>query len=221
MNNILLFELYNPNLELKNNLQNYLSQYPYLSYTLKDSDNFVIIEFNKNINTNYGISLLDPFEKEVIQKYPLQVKIKAMKNIDNFQEFNGKKIIQNVEKIDLPDLGIKGLKSKIDSGASCSSIGVCKMKIDTKNKAVSFIPLDDNCEQFKNKWITLPIFSEITVQSSNGNETKRPLIKTTIIIKDKRLEGYVSLSLERGGMDFAFLIGKDILTGNFLIQPGL
>ncbi len=219
MNNILLFEYFTQNLELKNDLENHLSQFPYLAYTIKNDNNNVIIVFNKDVNTKYGLGILDPFEKEIIQKHPLNVRIVGMKNIDTKQEFKGKTIIQNIEKVDFPDLGLIGIEAKCDSGATTSSIGVSKLKIDRQTKKVSFVPLSNKFKGYKGNTITLPIHSEIKVQSSNGDETSRVLIQTDIVIKGKTYETYISLS-QRDKLDYPVLLGKDILV-NFLLQPGL
>ncbi len=220
MKNILLFEYFNPNLELKNDLQNHLSQYPFISYSLTDSDKNIIISFNKDINTNYGLGLIDHYEKEIINKYPLKVKITGVKNLDDYEEFKGKTIIQNIEKVDFPDLGIEKLESKIDTGAATSSIHCHKIKIDRQKKKVSFIALDDSYPQYTGKMITMPIHSEISVQSSNGVETPRVLIKSVVIIKGKKIETYISLA-NREELDYPVLIGKDILSGRFLVQAGI
>ena len=220
MKNILLFEQYSPNIDIKNDLTNHLSQFPYISYTLKDADKNVIITFNKDVNAKYGLGLLEPFNKEVVTKTPLSVKVINMKNIDKFQEFNGKTILQNIEKVDFPELKIFNLESKLDTGASCSSIYASKIKINRETKKVSFVLLDDSYEQYTGNMISVPIHSEIRVQSSNGDESSRPLIQTDIVIKGKTYEIFISLSTERKKLEYAVLLGKDILS-NFLIQAGI
>jgi hypothetical protein len=216
---ILLFEHFRQKLDLKNDIQNHLSQFPYISYSLRDDDRDIIITFNKDVNINYGLGLLDSFEKSVIEKYPLKVKITSTKNLDGDDEFKGKQIIQNIEKVDFPNLGLKNIESKIDTGAATSSISVEKIKIDRQNKKVSFIPLNPKFDGYIGKMITKPIHSEISVQSSNGSETKRCLIQTDVVIKGKTYKTYVSLA-DRKDLDYGVLIGKDLLV-NFLIQPGL
>ncbi len=220
MNNILLFEYFSPNLDLKNDLTNHLEQYPYLKYTLSDDGKNVILTFNKDISTSYGMGILDTFEKDILTKNPLKLRIKGMKNVDKFQQFQGKIIIQNIEKVDFPDLKLKGIECKIDSGATTSSLHCSKIKIDRKLKRVSFTPLDKSYDQYEGKMITLPLHSEIKVQSSNGQEEPRALIKTDVIIKGKRIETFISLA-DRAELDYPVLIGKDILSGRFLIQAGL
>ena len=219
MKNILLFEKYNENLELKNELQNHLSQYPFISYTLDDSDG-LSISFNKDVNTSYGIGILNMFDYKIISKKPLKLKINKLKEIDKNAEYKGKVIIQNVEKISLPDLGIYDIEGKIDSGAALTSIGVSSLKVDRNKKQVSFRVLNESSSLYTGKLITRPLYSEITVQSSNGSTQVRPLIKGTIVIRNKEYQTYYSLS-NRDDMDYLVLIGKDILGDNFLISPGL
>ena len=219
MKNILLFEKYNENLELKNELQNHLSQYPFISYTLDDSDG-LSISFNKDVNTSYGIGILNMFDYKIISKKPLKLKINKLKEIDKNAEYKGKVIIQNVEKISLPDLGIYDIEGKIDSGAALTSIGVSSLKVDRNKKQVSFRVLNESSSLYTGKLITRPLYSEITVQSSNGSTQVRPLIKVTIVIRNKEYQTYYSLS-NRDDMDYLVLIGKDILGDNFLISPGL
>lgn len=216
---LFLFENYNKNLDLKNELINHLGQYPYISYSVKD-DNDLIITFNKDITTKYGIGILDVFNKEIIEKYPLKVKIISKKNVDKFEEFNGKTIIENIEYVDLPEFGLKKIKAKIDSGASVTSMHISKLKIDKDGKQVSFIALDPSYKEYNGKVITKPIFSFIQVQSSDSKINKRVLIKTKIIIKEKELDTFLSLN-DRSELEIPILIGKDILSGNFLINAGL
>jgi len=64
------------------------------------------------------------------------------------------------------------------------------------------------------------LYSEIKVQSSNGDEEARPLIKMDIEIKGKVMESYFSLA-DRKELEFPVLIGKDVLSGKFLINPGI
>lgn len=217
--NILYYENYGKNLNLKNEIQNHLSQYPYISYSIKDNEETIILTFNKDVNHKYGLGLLNIFTTEVLENEPLKVKITGKKNIDKFEEFKGKPIINTVEKVDFPELGIKALASKIDSGATTSSIYASKIKKDLKLKKVSFILLDPSYPAYTGKIISKPIHSQIRVQSSNGEESSRVLIKTKIIIKGKEIETFISLA-DRKDLQFPVLIGKDV-SNLFLIQSGL
>lgn len=222
MRNILLFEAFKKEeLDLENDIKNHLSQYPYLSYSIKKSDNSIIITFNKDVNIKYGLGILNMFRCETISKEPVSLKITGKKNVDTFDEYKGKVIIQNTEKVDFPEFGLKGIFGKVDSGAGSSSLASSDITIDKDKKMVSFVCLDDSYEEYTGKKITLPYFSIISVQSSSGETTERVLLQTKIIIKNKEIETFVSLA-DRASLDMAVLVGKDTLcAGNFLISPGL
>lgn len=217
---ILLFEEYNQNMDFDNDVKNHLSQFPYLSYTTKEEKDGLILTFNKDVNLKYVKGILDPFKIEVMNELPVKLKVIDKKPIDSFKDFNGKLLIGSTEKIDIPTLYLKGIDSKIDSGASCSSIHATSIYIDRNNKKVSFIPLDKSYTQFNNKKITLSLIEEVSVQSSNGSEEKRPLVKIDIIIKGKTYETFFSLT-NRKELEYPILIGRDIISGNFLIDVGI
>ncbi len=214
---ILLFEEYNPLMDLNNDVKDHLSQFPYLSYTIKDEDNGIVLTFNKDVSLKYVKGILDPFKIEVKNEFPVKIKVISKKLVDSFEEFNGKLIIGPTEKIDIPTLNLKGISVKIDSGATCSSMGVSWLHVDKKNKKVSFLPLDKTYPQYVNKKFTLPLIEEVSVQNSSGKQELRPLIKLDIIIKGKTYETFFSLASRRE-LEFPILIGRDALSGRFLID---
>ncbi len=221
MSYIKMFENYNSgSMDLNNEVQNHLSQFPYLSYDIREEGEAIKLTFNNDISPSYAVGLLDPFEIKKISDEPLTLNVIKKKNIDKFEEFNGKTIIENIEKVGFPELGIQDLEVKIDSGATTSSLHCSKIKIDRNTKKVSFTPLDSKYDQYQEKTFTLPMHSEIKVQSSNGEEESRPLIKLDIIIKGKTYESYFSLA-DRKELEYPVLIGKDVMSGKFLINPGL
>lgn len=216
---ILLFEEYSPLMDLNNEVKDHLSQFPYLSYTFKEEDGGIILTFNKDVSLKYAKGLLDPFKIEVKNEFPVKFKIISKKLVDTFEEFKGKMIIGSTEKIDIPTLGFKSLDSKIDSGATCSSLHCSWIHVDRKNKKVSFVPLDKSYSQFNSKKFTLPLTEEVKVQNSGGDEESRPLVKVDIVIKGKTFETFFSLT-NREELEYPILIGRDVISGNFLIDVG-
>lgn len=217
MNNVKKFEGYAPNLELNNEVKHHLSQFPYLSYSVKDLDDGLELSFEKGLKPKYVIGLLDPYKVKVLVKEPLKLKLTGKKKIDKFQDFQGKTVIGNIEQINFPQFNMKQIPSKIDSGATTSSIHVSYLKKDLKNKKVTFILLDERFDAYTGKQITLPLDSTIRVQSSNGEDEARPMIKLDIELKGKLLETYFTLT-DREELEYPILIGKDILSGNFIID---
>jgi hypothetical protein len=221
MGNIQLFESYNSGaMELKNDVQEHLSQFPYLSYDIREDGKMVKITFNADVTPNFAMGLLDPFERKLISEEPTTINITKKKNVERFEEYQDKIIIENIEKVDFPDLGIKELEVKIDTGATTSSIHCTNINIDENGKKVSFTALDDSYDEYTGQTVTLPLFSEIKVQSSNGDEESRPLVKMKVVIRGKEMESYFSLA-DRKELEFPVLIGKDVLAGKFLVNPGI
>ena len=122
------------------------------------------------------------------------------------------------EKIDFPEFGIIGIVAKIDTGADGTSIH-CSY-IQEKGGTVEFTPLDPSYPQYKNQKITKPILGTQEVMSSNGQSEDRPFIETTIVIKNKTYTTHVSLT-NRSKMKTPILIGKNLLKGEFLVNPAL
>lgn len=217
MNTLKKFEGYSPNLELNNEIKHHLSQFPYLGYSIKDLEDGLEINFGKNIGSKYIQGLLDPYNIETIGESPLVIKLTGKKNLDNFKEFKGKTIIGNIENIDLVDLKLKDVPAKVDTGATTSSLHCEYIKKDEKKKKVTFIPLDDRFEAYNGKQITLPLDASIRVQSSNGEDEVRPMVKMDIELKGKLVETYFTLT-DRKELEYPILIGKDILSGNFIVD---
>lgn len=205
---------------LKNEILNHLSNFPYLIYSIREADDNILISFNKDVTTKYVENLFDKFKIKIINNVPVKLRVYDIKEVETFTDFKKKIIVNTVESIDLPLLNLKDIDAKIDSGATTSSLHCTSIKIDRKNKTVTYIPLDKSYKQFKNKEIKSILIDTINVQSSNGMEEVRPLIKTNIVIRGKVLDTFISLSF-RNGLEYPILIGKDVLSGNFLINPGM
>lgn len=217
MKHIKIYEIHSPNLELNNEIKDHLSQFPYLGYSITDLDDGLEINFGKGIGIKYVKGILDPYHIKVINKNPLKLKLTGKKNVDRFEEFKGKTLIGNIENIDIDKLKIKALASKIDTGATTSSLHCEYIKINNDSNKVTFIPLDDSYDEYTGQKITLPLESTIRVQSSNGDHEARAMIKVDIELKGKTVETYFTLS-NREELEYPVLIGKDILSGNFIVD---
>lgn len=216
----MLFEDYNEITDLKNEVLNHLSQYPYLVYSVREEGDNVLLSFNKDVDEKYISGILDIFKTKLLNKFPVKYAIYGCKDITKLNNIKNKIIINNIENIDIPSLGIKNLEVKIDTGATTSSLDVSYLKVDKDKNMVYFTPLHPSDKKYINKKYKAKIEDKITVQSSNGEETVRYLIKINIIIKGKKLMTFVSLS-DREELEYPMLIGKDVLAGDFLINPNM
>ncbi len=131
-----------------------------------------------------------------------------------------KTTIGRKDKGDFPDLELKNIDLKVDTGAYTSSIH-CR-KIETKEidgqQVLTFILLDPSHPKYADKEFSTDTFKEKRIKNSFGTSEKRYVIKTSIRLFGKRYAIELSLS-ERGEMRFPILIGRKFLMGKFTVDP--
>ena len=128
-----------------------------------------------------------------------------------FLVFNiyAKDIIGSIDKLDFPAFNIENLESRIDTGATNSSLHCTNIeKIDDK-----FV----KCNVLGKESFTNEISKIKEVKSSNGISQKRFFIKTEIIILGKTYISELSLN-DRNSMSYPFLLGRDVLHENFIVD---
>lgn len=131
-----------------------------------------------------------------------------------------KLIIGRKDKADFPELKIKNIDIKIDTGAYTSSIHCHHIEervVDNK-KVIKFELLDPSYSQYKKKEFITESYSEKRIKNSFGNTEKRFIIKTSIKLFDTDFPIELSLS-ERGEMKYPVLIGRKLLVGKFIVDP--
>jgi hypothetical protein len=124
-------------------------------------------------------------------------------------------IIGRRDVIDLPDFGIRNIRSKIDTGAYTSSIHSADVEVlqGNPNKLVFKIIGNEGEE----KEIITTDFSERMIKNSFGSIEKRFVVKTKILIFNKIFETEFSLS-DRSGMKYPILLGRKFLREKFLVD---
>ncbi|MCD4757835.1 MAG: ATP-dependent zinc protease [Arcobacteraceae bacterium] len=130
--------------------------------------------------------------------------------------FSQELILGKIDKFDLPDLNLKSVRAKIDTGAKTSSLHCMTIK-PTKDGYVKFITLDENNKKFTGNYITKKISRIANVKSSNGTIQTRYFIQTPIVIYNKTYNIELSLSF-RGSMKFPLLIGRELIKQDFLVD---
>ncbi len=130
--------------------------------------------------------------------------------------FSQELILGKIDKFDLPDLNLKSVRAKIDTGAKTSSLHCVTIK-PTKDGYVKFITLDENNKKFTGDYITKKISRIANVKSSNGTIQTRYFIQTPIVIYNKTYNIELSLSF-RGSMKFPLLIGRELIKQDFLVD---
>ena len=119
-----------------------------------------------------------------------------------------KEIIGAIDKFDLPLLNLQNIQSRIDTGATNSSLH-CS---DIKRVDNIFV----KCKLLNNEYLVEEISKIKDVKNSNGIQ-KRFFIKTQIVIFGKTYITELSLS-DRSNMTYAFLLGRDVLEKDFIVD---
>jgi len=125
------------------------------------------------------------------------------------------------EIVDLPDLGVVGVKAKIDTGARSSSIHAFDVS-DVEVDGVAYVRFSVHPNQRDTQTVIraeAPLLERRFVRSSDGRGGMRPVIRVTL-----RLAGdawLIDLTLARRDlMGFRMLVGREALRGRVLVDPG-
>lgn len=132
--------------------------------------------------------------------------------------FNMKKTLGRVDKIDFPELLLKRIDVKIDTGAYTSAIH-CSQIREANNKLYCTFESKDH-PNFNSEEVVFENYTCTDVKSSNGHKENRYKIKTTAIFFGKRYKINLTLST-RDDMKFPVLIGRQFLKQKFLVDVDL
>jgi len=123
------------------------------------------------------------------------------------------------ELVDLPDLKIKKIKAKVDTGANLATLHARNLRV-RKKEGVKFIYFDipPLPGKKKNRIRKGELLGYKRIKSSDGVIEKRPYIKTTMKLDGilKKIE--ITLT-DRTTMDFHMLIGRKALGKRWLVDP--
>lgn len=124
------------------------------------------------------------------------------------------------ENVSIPDLGIKEIKAKVDSGARTSALHVTQLKIITKgsHQYAEFMAHPKQRSSQPEIFNRKKIISFKKVKSSNGKSENRPMIEVEIVLGQQRRSILLSLT-NRDLMGFRFLLGREAVKGPYLIDP--
>ena len=131
-----------------------------------------------------------------------------------------KLVIGRSERIDLPDLGLKNINAKIDTGAYSSAIHSYHIHIQTIKgiEVLTFELLDPSHPKYERKTFKVKNFKLKKVKNSFGSAEKRYTIQSTITIFKRKIKAEFTLT-NRSEMRFPILLGRKFLhTGNFLVD---
>lgn len=133
---------------------------------------------------------------------------------------NNKRVIGRREVVDLPEWDLYGLDAKVDTGAYTSSLHCHHIElVDSKNETrkVRFNLLDPSHEAYNEKLFTLPVFDIKDVKSSNAQKERRFVVKTSLLMFDRKYDIELSLT-DRSEMKYPLLLGRRFLRKRFIVD---
>ena len=128
-----------------------------------------------------------------------------------------KRVVGWKENAALPDLNVKNVIAKIDTGANLASIDAADIKIVTRDE-VKFVKFKVMKRNNTVRKTSAPLEGYKRIKSSNGDVEKRPYIKTTLLMDG--ISKKIELTLtDRGPMDYTMLIGRKALGKRWDVNP--
>lgn len=125
------------------------------------------------------------------------------------------------EWVGLPELGVEGIKAKIDTGARTSALHAFAIEPFRRSGALwvrfEVHPLQRSstvkikCEA--------PAIDERSVRNSGGLVERRYIVETRLMLGDRTWPIELALT-NRDQMGFRMLLGRTALEGRALIEPG-
>ena len=130
-----------------------------------------------------------------------------------------KRVVGWKENAALPDLNVKNVIAKIDTGANLASIDAADIKIVTRDK-VKFVKFKVMKRNNTVRKTSAPLEGYKRIKRSNGDVEKRPYIKTTLLMDG--ISKKIELTLtDRGPMDYTMLIGRKALGKRWDVNPSI
>lgn len=125
------------------------------------------------------------------------------------------------EWVGLPALGVPSIKAKIDTGARSSALHAFDIEMVRRggNAYVRFVLHPLQRRSGNAVAAEVPLLGERQIRSSNGQVSRRPVIRTAIEIKGERREVELTL-VPRDEMGFRMLLGRQAIRDAFLVDPG-
>lgn len=124
------------------------------------------------------------------------------------------------EYVSLPDLGIRSIKAKIDTGARSSSIHAFGLEVGTQRGArVATFEVHPHQRSARGAVeVTAEIIDERWIRSSTGHRQLRVVVWMDLELYGQRWTSEVTLA-RRDQMGFRMLLGREAVRGRFLVDP--
>ena len=130
-----------------------------------------------------------------------------------------KRVVGWREHAALPDLKIKQVIAKIDTGANVATIDAADIKFVTR-KDVKYVKFTVKKRNNTVRKTSAPLAGFKRIRSSNGDVERSPYIKTDILMDG--ITKNIELTLtDRGPMDYTMLIGRKALGRRWMVNTSI
>ena len=137
------------------------------------------------------------------------------------QDQSGNEVIGWREWVGLPDLAIKAVKAKVDTGARSSSLHASDIQ-EFERDGKLWVRFNVHPSQRKKQKVVqaeAEILDHRLVRSSSGKASQRPVILTTVQLLGARWQVELTLA-DRSKMGFRMLLGREAIRGRFNVDSG-
>jgi hypothetical protein len=122
--------------------------------------------------------------------------------------------------VDLPELGIKGLQTRVDTGAATCALHAHSLECKEDESGEEYIEVelfDPDNENYTGEKLIFKDFIVRNVRNSFGTRKKRYMIKTVIVFHHKKYNVLVGFS-NRTKLTYDMLLGRNLLKLGFLVD---
>jgi hypothetical protein len=125
------------------------------------------------------------------------------------------------ERLSLPDLGLRSIKAKVDTGARTSALHIAWLEeFQRDGRTWLRFAVDTARRKMPATICEAAAFDRRDVTDSGGHVTARWFIRTTIAIAALAFETEINLT-NRGNMLFPMLLGRSAMRGRFVVDPDI